>query len=80
MKNVAKSVVITAVMVQAGYLLLMIPMPWDAMAVKGKLLTAGVELPLLVGSLRGIYVGYWRGFWGWGRWGICFGDWEMGEE
>jgi len=59
--NVGKSLVITAVMVEIGYVLAAIPLPWEtaggAIGVREKLLTAGVKLPLLVGVCGGVYVG-----------------------
>jgi putative peptidoglycan lipid II flippase len=65
MGNVLKSLVATVVMVEAGVLLNMIPMPWAPPPgvlpdVRTKLLTAGVQLPLLVIVCGGIYIGLTR--------------------
>ena len=61
LKNVGLSILVTALMVEAGVLLWIIPLPWEhgglALSVREKLLTACVKLPLLVGACAGIYVG-----------------------
>jgi hypothetical protein len=54
----------TLVMVQAGWLVAKIPMPWEtgavAMGMREKVLTAVVKLPALVAVCGGVYVGLTR--------------------
>jgi putative peptidoglycan lipid II flippase len=65
--DAGKSLVIAVVMVQIGYLVTRIPMPWEAAAIadpsqlfSARLLTACVKLPLLVGACGAVYVGLAR--------------------
>ena len=69
LSSVGMELLATIVMVEAGYLLSLLPMPWDphgvqiadaAIRVKAKLLTALVKLPLLVAVCGAIYVGLMR--------------------
>jgi putative peptidoglycan lipid II flippase len=63
--NAGKCLLMTAVMVEVGYLLTLLPMPWErgdaamnaAALLHAKLLTALVKLPLLVAACGGVYVG-----------------------
>jgi putative peptidoglycan lipid II flippase len=63
--NAGKCVVMTAVMMEVGYLLTLLPMPWErgdavmtpAALLHAKLLTALVKLPLLVAVCGGVYLG-----------------------
>ena len=62
MANVGKSLLAAVVMTMVGWLLVQIPLPWEGAAVgaadawRGKVLTALVKLPLLVGACGAVYV------------------------
>jgi putative peptidoglycan lipid II flippase len=64
-KTIALALLATLVMLEIGYILSIIPMPWDpqgiliadpATRIRAKILTAGVKLPLLVVLCGGVYV------------------------
>jgi putative peptidoglycan lipid II flippase len=68
--NVGKSLIAAVVMVQVGWLVAQIPMPWNAGAAaaggamdwRAKVLTSVVKLPLLVAACGGVYLGIARFF------------------
>lgn len=55
--NVAKSALAAGVMVMIGWLLLQVPMPWAEVGTRGRVLTACVKLPALVGVCGAVYLG-----------------------